>query len=306
MATPWLVLLVMLVAMRPATAATLVVGPGGDTSSFADAVQQARDGDVIDVLPGEYRDDVAVLTQRRLHIRGVGRRPVFVAGHRSAEGKAIWVVRNGDITIENIEFRGARVPDGNGAGIRFERGRLEVLNCAFLDNEMGLLTGNVEDAELLVRNSEFGLAPLHAGGLHHLLYIGRIARAEVTDSHFHQGYRGHLIKSRARQSRIVGNTIVDGPLGQASYEIDLPNGGLAEVLDNLIGQSPGTGNDAMVSFGAEGKAWPESRLVLRGNVFVNDGPAVDDLVRVWWSRLPPRAEVQAQDNRLIGPGRLPR
>ena len=41
--------------------------------------------------------------------------------------------------IENIEFRGVRVADRNGAGIRFETGRLHVLRCAFFDNENGLL-----------------------------------------------------------------------------------------------------------------------------------------------------------------------
>jgi hypothetical protein len=40
-----------------------------------------------------------------------------------AEGKALVVVRGGRRPrVENIEFRGARVPHGNGAGIRFERG----------------------------------------------------------------------------------------------------------------------------------------------------------------------------------------
>jgi hypothetical protein len=288
----------------PGGAATITVGPGGDVPRFSMAVQRAIDGDVIEILPGEYVGDVAVLTQRRLHIRGIGARPVFVAAGHSAEGKAIWVVRNGDITIENVEFRGARVPDGNGAGIRFERGRLRVQACVFLDNEMGLLTGNAADAEIVVRDSEFGLAPTLAGALHHLLYIGRIARAEIGGNHFHQGYRGHLIKSRARVTRIVDNTIVDGPLGQASYEIDLPNGGLALVSNNRIGQAAATGNHAMLSFGAEGNAWPASRLVMRRNMFINDGPPSDDLVRVWWSRLPPGARADSRGDRLIGPGVL--
>jgi hypothetical protein len=55
-------------------------------------------------------------------IRGVGQRPVMLADGKSAEGKAIWVVRGGKIRIENIEFRGARVDSLNGAAIRFEKG----------------------------------------------------------------------------------------------------------------------------------------------------------------------------------------
>lgn len=290
-----------------AAAATITVGPGGDAVRFSDAVRLAQDGDTIEVMPGDYVGDVAVLTQQRLHVRGVGTRPVFLAAGRHAEGKAIWVVRGGDVTIENIEFRGARVPAQNGAGIRHEQGRLQVIGCSFVDNEMGLLTSNDGDAELVVRDSQFELAPQRsAGGLTHLLYVGRIRRVEVTGSRFTQGWRGHLVKSRARESRILRNHIVDGPLGEASYEIDLPNGGLALVADNHIGQSARTGNQTMVSFGAEGEAWAQSRLELRGNEFRNDAEGTDALLRIWWERLPATAQARVKGNRLIGPGRLRR
>ena len=297
--------LALLILCAPCAAATISVGPGSDAPTMAEALRQAQDGDTLDVLSGDHLGDVAVITQRRLTIRGRAPRPVFHAAGRHAEGKAIWVVRDGEIDIDNIEFRGARVPDGNGAGIRFERGRLTLTRCAFFDNEMGLLTGNVESAELRITDSEFGLAPTHAGSLHHLLYVGRIALFELSTSHLHQGYIGHLVKSRAQVSRIVGNRIVDGPLGRASYEIDLPNGGLATIENNVIGQSALTENAAMVAFGAEGKPWPESRLVLRGNTFINDGPDVD-VVRIWLDKLPADAAVETSGNKLIGPGRLPR
>jgi hypothetical protein len=295
----------LLPAARP-FAATLTVGPGGDAMRFSEAVRLARDGDTISVLPGDHIGEVAVLTQRRLHVRGVGARPVFHAAGRNAEGKAIWVVRGGDVTVENIEFRGARVPDQNGAGIRFERGRLQVIGCSFVDNEMGLLTSDDGNAELVIRDSSFAMAPHRPGdGLTHLLYVGRIRRVEIIGSRFAQGHRGHLIKSRAKESRIVGNDIVDGPLGEASYEIDLPNGGNAEVADNRIGQSAGTQNHAMLSFGAEGAAWPDSRLELRDNEFRNDAPAAHALVQIWWGRLPLSAQVHGRGNRVIGPGWLP-
>lgn len=289
----------------PAAAATITVGPGGDAFRFGDAVRLAKDGDTIAVMPGEYAGDVAVITQRRLHVRGIGTRPVFHAAGRHAEGKAIWVIRGGRVAIENIEFRGARVQDQNGAGIRHERGHLEVVNCSFIDNETAIMTSNDGEAELIVRDSRFEKAPHRPGGLPHLLYVGRISRMEVTGSHFAQGHRGHLIKSRARESRIVGNELVDGPLGSASYEIDLPNGGDALVADNRIGQSSRSENYTMVAFGAEGNAWPLSRLVLMNNEFINEAAYGGALVRVWRERLPPGATVLSQGNRLMGPGRLP-
>jgi hypothetical protein len=152
---------------------TIVVGPQEEVRSITEAARMARDGDTIEILPGEYRQQAVVWTQGRLTIRGVGKRPLLLADGASAEGKALWVVRNAEMLIENIEFRGARVANGNGAGIRFERGHLKVLRCAFFDNEMGILTGNFADTVLEVEDSEFGEAPQHASGaLHHLLYAG--------------------------------------------------------------------------------------------------------------------------------------
>jgi hypothetical protein len=122
--------------------ATMLVGAGEKISTLTDAARLAKDGDVIDIQPGNYRGQPAIWTQNNLIIRGVGERPVMLADGKSAEGKAIWVVRGGNVRIENVEFRGARVASRNGAGIRFEKGHLTIQGCRFVDNEMGLLTGN--------------------------------------------------------------------------------------------------------------------------------------------------------------------
>ena len=133
---------------------------------------------------------------------------MLIADGKHAEGKAILVVRDGDITIENLEFRGARVPDGNGAGIRFEMGKLTVRGCAFFDNENGLLDGQLRtDAELIIEDSEFAQAPRVEGKLHHLLYVGRIASLQVSGSRFHSGHVGHLLKSRARRTTLAYNLL---------------------------------------------------------------------------------------------------
>ncbi len=282
-------------------AATLRVGPGEALGSIAEAARLARDGDVVEILPGTYRGDVAVWTQRRLTLRGLDPRPVLVADGRSAEGKAIWVIRNGDITIDNIEFRGARVADGNGAGIRFERGRLHVRNSAFIDNQTGILTANFADAELRIDDSVFADAPRQTHSLPHLLYVGRIARFELSGSRFHRGYRGHLIKSRARHNEIRYNLIDDGPGGEASYEIDLPNGGLAWVIGNVIAQSATTQNPVVVAYGAEGKAWPENALYLAHNTLLSARIGAWFL-RVWQARLPDGAEIVATNNLTVGIG----
>lgn len=152
-------------------------------------------------------------------IRGVGARPVPSAGGRSAEGKALWIVRGGAIRIENLEFRGARGRDGNGAGIRFERGRLDLHRCAFIDNGIGVLTDDQTEQTLDISDSEFADAPRHDGLPHHLLHVGAIGRFTLTGSRFSNGHRGHLVKSRARENHVRYNLIADGPDGTAAYEL---------------------------------------------------------------------------------------
>lgn len=284
-----------------ATAATLLAGPFGSPRTFTEAVAQAQDGDVIEVMPGDYRGEVAVILQKKLSIRGVGERPVFHAAGKSAERKAIWVVRDGEIEIDNIEFRGARVPDENGAGIRFEKGRLHLRRCRFVDNENGLLTANFEGAELTIEDSEFAQVPHVEGSLPHLLYVGRIGKLSVTGSRFHQGFEGHLIKSRARVNHIAYNLIHDGEGGGASYEIDLPNGGDAVVIGNIIGQGRNTQNPVVVSYGSEGRYWPKNRLLMAHNTLISHYPWAWFL-RAWIDNLVPGAHVRAVNNLTVGLG----
>ena len=288
----------------PAPAATLIVGPEAPSMTLAEALGKAVDGDTVALMPGNYRGQTGVVTQKQLTIRAVAERPVLEATGRVAERKAILVVRGGDVTIENLEFRGARADDANGAGIRHETGRLTVRNSQFFDNEVGILTGNDANAELVVEDSEFGLAPRVEGGLHHLLYVGRIARFSVRGSRFYSGFEGHLIKSRARESRITYNLIHDGEEGQASYEIDLPNGGLAWVIGNVIGQGDEAQNPVMVAYGSEGNAWPKNGLYVSHNTFVGTPWPPSWFLRVFADRLPDGTEVKVVNNVTLGLGLL--
>ena len=279
-------------------AATLRVGPNESIRSIAEAARVARDGDVVEIVAANYQGDaaVAVWPQARLTIRGVGGRPVLVAAGQSAEGKGIWVVRGADVLVENIVFRGARVPDLNGSGIRHEQGRLTVRNCLFDDNEMGILTANRDSLALIVENSEFSHGVLATPRLSHLLYAGRIARLEVRGSYFHHGLIGHLLKSRARFSLIEYNRLTDENGGRASYELEFPNGGVAIVIGNLIQQSAATENKRMVAFGAEGLTYERNSVILSSNTLVDGLPAGGEFLAVW---TPERVEVRTFNNLLV-------
>jgi hypothetical protein len=257
----WLLTLAVVLACDRTLGAILLVGPGAPIARIADAAQLAQNGDTVEILPGEYRGDVAVWTQKRLTIRGIGTTPTLIADSQSAEGKAIWVFRNGDFLVENIAFTGARVPDLNGAGIRFDRGPLK-----------------------------------------HLLYVGRIARFTLSGSRFHHGFEGHLVKSRARENFIRYNLLYDGAGGSAAYELEFPNGGLAYVIGNVIGQSNQTSNPVLIAYGAEGAAWPDSALYLSHNTLVNGRTRGGWFLRIWSENLPAGSSVIAINNLTVGLG----
>lgn len=297
-----LILACLALAPQLSVARVLRVGPDEEFTRIAEAARKAGDGDTVEIHPGVYKGDVVLWLQRRLTLRGVGERPVIVADGRNAEGKGIWVIRKGDFTVENLEFRGARVADGNGAGIRFEGGRLRIVNCSFFDNQNGILTNNAEGAELIIEGSVFASAPRSDESLHHLLYVGRIGSLSVTGSRFHAGYRGHLVKSRAERSDLRYNLIIDGPGGAASYEAEFPNGGEVTLVGNVIGQSAETMNPVMVAYGAEGAVWPRNRLALSHNTFLAAGWHPAWFVRVWQDQFKDGLQVVTVNNLISGIG----
>jgi hypothetical protein len=259
---------------------TLRVGPQQALRSIAAAAKLAADGDTIEIEAGDYRADVAVWEQANLTIRGIGPgRPRLIAAGAHAEGKGIWIVRGGAITVENLEFRDAHVHDRNGAGIRFEKGYLTVRNCKFENNENGILTAGGPDMFLDIEDSEFAHNGVGDGRTHNL-YVGQITRLRVSGSYFHHARIGHLLKSRAEENHIFYNRLSDQIDGAASYELEFPNGGVAYVVGNLIAQNSQTDNPTLISFGAEGYKGANVELYLVNNTLVDDRPVNGKLLVV--------------------------
>jgi hypothetical protein len=254
----------------PAGARILKVGPTRDLKSPSDAARVAHDGDVVEIDAGDYTD-TAVWRQNRLWIRGVNGRPHLKAPVQVAEGKGIWVIAGDDATVENIEFSGARVPSRNGAGIRAQGRNLTVRSSYFHDNEMGLLSNHNVESTITIEFSEFAANGMEDERFHHNIYIGRVGRFVLRHSYSHGAIRGHLVKSRARRNEILYNRLEDDPNGTASYELDLPEGGEALVLGNLIVQSANSGNRMMISYAAENATRWENRLTVAYNTFYSWG-----------------------------------
>ncbi len=246
--------------------ATLTVGVNQQYQHIADAIAASRDGDVITVQAGTYVNDFATI-YHKITLQGVGGMVKMVATVPPKNGKAILTTAT-DVAIDHFEFSGAKVADKNGAGIRYDTGNLTITNSYFHDNENGLLSAADANGTITIKNSEFS----HNGngnGLTHNIYVGVIKQLTIQDSYIHDAVTGHEVKSRALNTTITGSRIQNNS-GNASYEIDLPQGGNGLIQGNLIQQGASTSNPVIIAFGEEGNLNVNSTLVVRGNTIVND------------------------------------
>ena len=282
-------------AARPAL---LRVGPGRALARPSDAAQVARDGDVVEIDAAAYDGDVAIWRQHNLKIRGRGGRPHLRANGAIAEGKAIWVIKGNNTTIERIEFSGARAQHRNGAGIRQEGAGLTLRDCYFHHNENGILAGANADSDILVEHSEFAYNGF-GDGYSHNIYIGHVKSFTLRYSYVHHAVVGHNVKTRALRNEIAYNRIVDESDGRSSYAIDLPDGGLSYVIGNVIQQGPATENRTIVAYGAEGLKNPVNEFYFASNTVVDDLPTNGRFIFI-------RSAEQARivNNVFSGPGEL--
>jgi hypothetical protein len=240
----------------------LRVGPGQAFPTLTAAVGASQDGDTIQVQAGTYVNDYAIVTHA-VRIMGVGGKAHFVSRGKIPNDKAILIDQAPELVLENLEFSGAEVPDGNGAGIRYERGLLIVKNCDFHDNQEGILGGTVQGGQVIIEGSSFD----HNGsgdGQTHGVYIGMVDSLTVRDSYFHNTVMGSHLKSRAAHTDIEHNRFIDGPKATTNYDIDLCNGGFAIVTDNIIEKSAEADNRALIHFGGEVKD-PVGSLLVQNN-----------------------------------------
>jgi hypothetical protein len=245
------------------------VGAGKTYTLPSQVANLVNNGDTVDIDAGTY-SDCATWTQNNLLLRGVG--GMAHIKDVVCSGKGIWNFSGTNITTEYIEFSGAANPDLNGAGIRGQGGAFTVRYCYFHDNENGILCNDpvAGTSDVLVEYSEFANNG-QGDGYSHNMYIGNMKNFTLRYCYTHHAKIGHEIKSRAQNNYILYNRISDETTGTASRNIDLPNGGLAVIIGNLIEQGPNSGNSNMIGYGLEGLSNPAPQNVyLVNNTIVND------------------------------------
>ncbi len=252
------------------------VGPSRTYKFCSQVVSLVQYGDTVDIDSAVYTNDAQVTwTMNKLLIRGINGRPRLVAGaliaNDAVNGKGIFVIQGSDVTVENIEFRDALVQSHNGAGIRQEGRNLLVRYCKFQGNEMGILGGNIANCTVIVEYCEF----LQGGsnfdpGYQHNIYINHIDSFVFRYNYSYDAIAsGHELKSRATHNFILFNRLANISTID-SRTIDLPNGGFALVMGNIIEQGMNSSNSNLLGYGLEGFTNPgPQHLMVINNTFVN-------------------------------------
>jgi MYXO-CTERM domain-containing protein len=285
------------------------------------AIAASQANDEVDISPGTYTDTCEITTQG-LTVKGVGGMPkIDLTGGTPAQEKGIYVVSADNVTIENLELTGASISDaegGNGAGLRITGHGVVVHGCYIHDNQDGILAAPIVDGGTITIEytdlSHNGLGDAcDQGGCVHNVYISKTSstvRYDKTVFQFNWSHdlasdtsdKGHLLKSRSRETDVLYNQI-SGETGHDSYEVDIPNGGLAVVVGNVIEKGSSPDNSTLLYYGEEGyDITTTNALYVVNNTFVNDFTS-GTFINVE-SGAPAGFALTAHNNLIFGPGTL--
>jgi len=202
------------------------------------------------------------------------------------EGKGGLVLRGASARVEGFIFTNYRGEDGNGAGIRLEKGHLTVVQSWFKDSDEGILAANDPKSTITIDRSTFTHLGRCDRGLScaHSVYLNFYDKVTITNSRFEAGDGGHYIKIRARVVDIHDNVIDDTAGHRSNYLIDLPAGSTGRIVNNWMVQgshkeNPGT----IIAVSAESRDHPTDGLTIEGNTLrmAPGAPRGPAFVRDW-------------------------
>lgn len=242
-----------------------------ETGRSYGGLQQAVDsigggGGTISIAPGRYADCAVQQAGQVRYVASAFGQVVFAGV--ACEDKAALVLRGYDAEVSGIIFENMESSDGNGAGIRLEKGNLTVTQSWFRDSQQGILTADDPASRIVIDKSTFTRLGTCAfsGGCAHSIYIGNYGLLRVTRSRFEQGRGGHYVKSRAIRTEVAASSFDDTGGKWTNYMIDLPNGATGQITNNWFVQGSHKENhSAFIAVSAEGKERSSDGLRIEGN-----------------------------------------
>jgi hypothetical protein len=244
-----------------------VTETGASFHRLQDAVDSiAGGGGTIQISPGTYRDCAVQESGRVAFVAGTRGTVVFDGG--ICEGKASLVLRGRAAHVEGLTFTHTFVDDGNGAGIRIEKGDLTVVSSIFVDAQSGIVSSNDDRSSTISidRSTFSGLGKHPDGNGTHSIYVGRYGGIRVTNSRFERGTGGHYLKSRAPRIEVLGSSFDDSRGRDTNYMIDLPEGAVGRIAGNTFVNGADKENyGTMIAVAAESRRQPSAGLTIERN-----------------------------------------
>ena len=240
---------------------------GQGFATLQEAVSSIRRGTAtILIAPGTYRQ---CAIQAGGHITFKAVKPGTAIFEKVAcEDKAALVLRGAGSVVDGLVFRGYRVSDGNGAGIRTELGNLTVTNAMFLDSQEGILGGEPTGQKIVIDHSTFaGLGQCdESPSCSHAIYLANQGSVTITNSRFERGTGGHYVKLRVPNVSITDNSFDDTGGRKTNYMIDLPDGATGLIARNTFVQGRNKENHTgLIVVAAEAKTYRSTGLRVEGN-----------------------------------------
>jgi Right handed beta helix region len=220
----------------------------------------------IEIAPGTYRQ--CAIQTRGVVIYAARETGTVTFDRRSCEGKAALVLRGLGAEVRGLTFSNMAVGDGNGAGIRLEKGVLNVAYSRFLNSQQGILTADDPSGRIYILRSTFsGLGTCeHSAGCAHSIYIGNYGSLTVKESRFEKGRGGHYVKARSANVILEDNSFDDAAGTGTNYMIDLPAGSKGTIANNWFVQGRDKENySAFIALGAETLLHDPDGLVVKDN-----------------------------------------
>ena len=244
-----------------------VTETGQGFARLQDAVNAIGAGQgTIRIASGSYHE-CAVQTSGSIAYAAAEPGKAVLAG-TACEGKAGLVLRGEAAKIDGLIFERFGVPDGNGAGIRLEKGDLSVRQSWFRDSEEGILTGDDPSHTITIDQSTFTrLGRCDRGqSCAHSVYTGDYGMLTVTRSRFEAGRGGHYLKSRAGRVAISDSSFDDSQGHVTNYMIDLPAGATGTIRGNWFVQGQDKENySCFIAVAAEGHQHSADGLAISDN-----------------------------------------
>jgi hypothetical protein len=235
--------------------------------TLQDAVRAVGDGrGTITIAPGRYEECAVQEEGQVTYVAAQPGRVIFDSV--PCEQKAALVLRGRSAHVEGIVFQNLQVPDGNGAGIRIEKGDLTVRESLFRDSQSGILSASDPNGRIRIERSTFSGLGRCDGDLAcaHAVYIGDYGALSIANSRFERGTGGHYVKSRTPRIEVVDSSFDDSGGRATNYMIDLSNGASGLIARNMFVQGANKENySALITVGAEGQDNDSSGLLVQNN-----------------------------------------